>query len=426
MAPVAEKEVDVVLNLRDESAAQWRKSIAAQKAHAERLAAEVNRAVSPSFLGLNFKSAKAAIGEESALGQFGKLAMGAGVAAGATMLARAVGTAADNATTLVARFRDGELTARELTGELLRQVPVLGTLVKSADSLGALFTEATGGMSEARMQLALAQAKQAEAMAGAHRATLETIGKSMSELAIDVRYKYSSNLQDKLRMVDEENRRAMQAELDKARAAGAQLGGEMETQIRAVYDAQRLAQRKVLTDANDEAWDQLVAAETEKMRAAQRAQREAAEQHASDLKTLDARIRAARYQSQGQDYEAQRELLRDNYRKARVLAKDAAEQRRIDILHELNEASLFRNEFKMSVDAHVRAERPTMLRPQTVQATVLGARFFDSNVGTATVQLNGLQAQAIMRAVERLPAQIGATLSRAFGGMEFTLGIGGN
>lgn len=403
---MAEKQLDVVLRARDETKAGFESAKRSQKSFVD--------------------SMKTTLGEGSAFGNFGKIAAGAGAVAGVTMLARVIGDAADNATALVARFRDGQLSARELTGELLRQVPVLGTLVKSADSLGALYTEVTGGMSDARMQLALAQAKQAEAMAGAHRATLETIGKSVAERWVDVRFRYSGDLQDKLRMVDEENRRAMQAELDKARAAGAQLGGEMETQIRAVYEAQRLAQRKVLTDANDEGWDRLVESETQKMQAAQRAQREAAEQHASDLQTLDARIRAARYQAHGQDYEAQRELLRDNYRKQRALAKDAAETRRIDILHELNEASLFRNEFKMSVDAQVRAERSTMLRPPAVQASVLGARFFDSNVGTATVQLNGVQVDTIMRAVERLPDQIAARLSRAFGGMEFTLGIGGN
>ena len=87
-----------------------------------------------------FKSLKGQLGEESDLGNFGKLLKGAGAVAGVTMVSRAIKDAADKAAELRQQYERGEISATQMAGGLARSLPVLGDMTQAFDSIRELIT----------------------------------------------------------------------------------------------------------------------------------------------------------------------------------------------------------------------------------------------------------------------------------------------
>lgn len=86
------------------------------------------------------KGLKGMFGEESTLGQFGKIARGAGAVAGVTLAAKLIGDAANKMAELNAQFSAGEINAKDLAGDIGRSLPVLGEMTGMFDGIRNLIT----------------------------------------------------------------------------------------------------------------------------------------------------------------------------------------------------------------------------------------------------------------------------------------------
>lgn len=111
-----------------------------------------------------------------------KLLVGGGALAGATVLARKVGEAADKAWEMKRAFDAGEISAGELAGEITRTIPLLGDVVRMWDSIlhGQEMAEiaqqkANAATADKLNQMALERAEQAKlvGLKGDERALLE-------------------------------------------------------------------------------------------------------------------------------------------------------------------------------------------------------------------------------------------------------------
>lgn len=88
------------------------------------------------------KKVKSQFGKGSFLGGTTELLRGGGAVAGVTLLARTIDQAAERATELTRQFGQGEISAGQMTGELIRSVPVLGDMTKMWDSILGLIDQA--------------------------------------------------------------------------------------------------------------------------------------------------------------------------------------------------------------------------------------------------------------------------------------------
>src|SRR5687768_13054199 len=91
-------------------------------------------------VGGTLKRLKGQFGEESALGNIGKLLTGAGAVAGITLIGRALSDASAKAVELKDAFNAGTIGAGELADQLARSVPILGQLYTAGRNLRELFT----------------------------------------------------------------------------------------------------------------------------------------------------------------------------------------------------------------------------------------------------------------------------------------------
>lgn len=127
------------------------------------------------------KELKRATGEESALGQIGKIALGAGAVAGIGAIARVMENASKAAADLSQQLANGAISAEDIGTEVLKLIPIIGSAVRAAENIGnALGPHVNANVSKAlddlpslqaaiRMRKELAQAETAEAEAAVRR-----------------------------------------------------------------------------------------------------------------------------------------------------------------------------------------------------------------------------------------------------------------
>jgi hypothetical protein len=101
-------------------------------------------------VGENLKKLKSATGEESALGNFAKIAAGTGAVAGLALAGRLINQFADKAKELRQEFNEGSKSAGQVGEELAKSIPVYGEIIAA----GRTFRSLIDGTADALADLA--------------------------------------------------------------------------------------------------------------------------------------------------------------------------------------------------------------------------------------------------------------------------------
>jgi hypothetical protein len=137
------KEVSAVITASDESnpgITRFEQRLDAMKDHA----ASAGHKAGESFI----HSLNDQIGRKSELAHFAHILEGAGAVGGVTILAHVLKEAADHANELVTKFREGQISARDMAADLAHSIPVVGQLATAFEAVGKLARNAVGLPSE--------------------------------------------------------------------------------------------------------------------------------------------------------------------------------------------------------------------------------------------------------------------------------------
>jgi hypothetical protein len=347
---MAKKVLEVEIRGKDAISAELKK-VGATADQTKRKLAEIEQAKGGGDKGGGvIKALKDRYGEESALGNVGKLAVGAGAVAAVSMIGQALANSTARAVELRNQFAAGTMSAEEMRVEIAKSLPIIGGFVAAGENMLEL---ATGVKAELEQQKAVEQsiisvgefrAAQLKAEKKLHREIGDTITAANARRQLAT----TGNDTDRTRLQTELDARKRQADLgvkrdDAKEAARAEADAaakaikdnttlRRDAKVKAVDQirkAQHEREAQIDREYNAAAQAEAKASEAEKQKALadqMRAGVDLVKQYDDETQRIQTQTRADELKALHRDLEAELLLIEQNQKDKRAAIAKALEQ----------------------------------------------------------------------------------------------------